>query len=210
MVPSRSAMRARNDLQPTQGLGAGAIRDFDKAIELEPSLAKRFALGEQDMARQGKLELAIQDYDKAIALESNVFAYHQWRGDCYYRLGQWSKALADFELIVKLDPRDAWGEFDRALARRATGNLDGAIEDFDRGNPVPARSRSLPLRAGLALQASGISTRRRRFRQGYRAWPYSRRGLRSPCRVPRQAGRCQGGQGRSGPPGPTPVPAKPR
>ena len=60
-----------------------------------------------------------------------MFAYHQWRGDCYYRLGQWSKALADFELIVKLNPRDAWGRFDRALARRATGNLDGAVEDFN-------------------------------------------------------------------------------
>ncbi len=95
-----------------------------------------------------------------------MFAYHQWRGDCYYRLGQATKALADFELIVKLNPRDAWGRFDRGLARKATGNLDAALEDFNEAIRLLPGQWTYHFERGLALQGarnidlpSPISTR---------------------------------------------------
>jgi len=51
--------------------------------------------------------IAIEDYSEAIALNSNDINYYHTRGDAYYNIKEYPKALHDFNAIIILNPKDA-------------------------------------------------------------------------------------------------------
>jgi tetratricopeptide (TPR) repeat protein len=83
----------------------------------------------------------LQRYVEAIKIYSNLilskpnFSHYVFRGDCYYKLGQFDKALADFIEALRLEPKtgSTWqrvGEtyFMMADFEEAHVNIDRAIQ----------------------------------------------------------------------------------
>jgi tetratricopeptide (TPR) repeat protein len=128
-----------------QGEIKKAIAKFKEAQVLDSNLtfkpetkAKQFfakGLVEQGqkLAREGKITAAIGKYQEAQQMDSNleISAYNWyslcWNGNLY---GHATKVMEYCEKAVELEPYNSYIRGSRALARALTGNIQGAIEDY--------------------------------------------------------------------------------
>ncbi len=109
---------------------AGAIRVFDRVLELEPRNGK--ALVDRGIARfqTGDLDGAIADLDAALALDPMDTAALSNRGIVWGQKGDRARAEADLDRAVALAPDDAGLRYARGELRRGFGELQGAAEDL--------------------------------------------------------------------------------
>lgn len=75
---------------------SGTINTFSQ------SAGKLFSQG-KDVAKEGRLEQAVDLFTKAIALKPDNDEYYEERGLVYEGLGDFSKAVADFDKALSLD-----------------------------------------------------------------------------------------------------------
>ena len=125
-----------------------AIADFTHLIEWEPKFDSvynargwtKYLLGQivTEPEHSGEAEWyyqsAVVDSDAAIQLasadEDSSAAYHT-RGAARAALGDYDKALADFDAAIRLNPETAINYLDRGLAKEALGEKDAAKADFE-------------------------------------------------------------------------------
>ncbi|MGB3221058.1 MAG: tetratricopeptide repeat protein [Anaerolineae bacterium] len=132
-----------------QGAISGAVAKFEEALTLDPKLgiepeaeAKRIyasALVEQGrvLAEQGAISDAVAKFEEALALDPSLDTDPEvaeaWNAFCWFG-ATWNQAalvLDACETAVKLAPEDGGIRDSRGLARALTGNVQGAIEDFE-------------------------------------------------------------------------------
>jgi tetratricopeptide (TPR) repeat protein len=90
-----------------------AIRDFNKAVELNPKCATCCRLRGDAYEDLGETRLALKDYSKAIEADSLVAELYNLRGISYHNLGNvpndrgklWL-AVKDFTKAIKLEPKN--------------------------------------------------------------------------------------------------------
>jgi len=95
---------ARKDL----GDKTGAIRDFTKAISLDPTLAEAYlyrAVTYKYLHDSSRPQKEIKDYTKAIQLDSSLAEAYYYRGRAYKNSGNTQKALKDLDQAITLNPR---------------------------------------------------------------------------------------------------------
>ncbi len=108
-----------------------AIRDYDEAIRLAPTLAFAFSGRANAYVRKGQPERAIPDFDRAIELEPDEsFLYHE-RGEIHAVRGFFDLAIQDFDTSIKLDAEQADVFISRGKAYAARAVYDRAFEDYD-------------------------------------------------------------------------------
>lgn len=73
-----------------------------------------------ELTRQG-YEKAISDFTKAISLARNYPAAYTNRGDCYRFLGEYDKALEDYELALKYDSKNKRGLYGLSIIYGSKG-----------------------------------------------------------------------------------------
>ncbi len=98
---------ARLWVQDTSGSLREAIRDFTKAIELSPGLARAYSHRAQAYLFERMLAEALRDANRAIALraddKSSAYAYAT-RAEIHRRRGQDELYEADFQRSIELAP----------------------------------------------------------------------------------------------------------
>jgi len=126
-----------------------SISNYDRWIAAHPDDSR------QSVALNGRcwtralagrdLPLALKDCDAAIRREKSP-AYFDSRGLVELRMGQYDRAIADYDQALQLAPRTAWSLYGRSLARRhkndpsSKSDLDAAVAI----NPaLPARAEAL-------------------------------------------------------------------
>jgi tetratricopeptide (TPR) repeat protein len=95
-----------------------AVADFNKAIELDPSMAMIWRNRARAYTRLHQYDNALADLNKAIELAPKyAFAWIN-RGIAYNNLHQYDKALADLSKATALDPKNAgaWNTLARLFA----------------------------------------------------------------------------------------------
>ncbi|NMX21940.1 hypothetical protein C5S30_05820 [ANME-1 cluster archaeon GoMg4] len=111
-----------------------AIRNFDKALKLEPeeNKAKATAYRNRGVAysRLTRYEEAIKDFDRAIVLKPEYVDAYTVRGDAYAKLGRYEEALRDFNKAIELDPEYAVAHDARGCFYLDLEQYDEAISDF--------------------------------------------------------------------------------
>ena len=125
-----------------------AIADLTHLIEWEPKFAlaynargwTKYLLGQIVTKPEHRGEAAwyyqsaVVDSDVAIQLatsdEDSSAAYHT-RGAAKAALGDYDKAITDFDAAIRLDPATAMCYLDRGLAKEAIGEKDAAKADFE-------------------------------------------------------------------------------
>jgi tetratricopeptide (TPR) repeat protein len=126
-----------------QGLGKldAALEDYQAALQLNPNLVEAATARAAIFADKGDVKRSVVELTKVIDLKPNVEAHYR-RGDSYAALKQYDKAVEDFTWVIE-QVRDApYVYFARANAKRAMGDLAGAVEDeriadtFDRGKTL--------------------------------------------------------------------------
>ena len=96
--------------------------------------------------------------DKISKPKARAAAYFN-RGNALVTKGEQDKAIADFDEVIKLEPKNASAYNNRGNARNDKGDSDGAIADFDAAIKQNARYASAYFNRGNARAAKGETAR---------------------------------------------------
>jgi Tfp pilus assembly protein PilF len=84
---------------------AGAKRNVDAALRIDPKLWPARYVRAQIFRRQGKYELAIQDCNEALRQYPGFVEAALLRASIYVRLGKYAEASKEFNYLVSIHPR---------------------------------------------------------------------------------------------------------
>ena len=121
----------RADSKAELGNHAGAIADYDRAIDWDfdsPGVYHNRASSKAALANHAG---AIADYDRAIALDFHPAEVHFYRGMSNAELGNHACAIADYDHAIERNAKYAEAHFRRGVSNAALGNHVGAIADYD-------------------------------------------------------------------------------
>src|SRR6266566_2657954 len=115
----RAVMKLCSDAsdQLRNGDIAGAKRNVDRALQIDPKLWPALYLRAQIFRKQGKYELAIQDCNEALRQYPGLVEAALLRASINGRLGKYAEASKEFNYLISLHPRPV--TLARALSDRA-------------------------------------------------------------------------------------------
>ena len=107
--------------------------NFDPEAQAKKIYAKKLVEQGEQFDQEGKIDKALAQFQSALALDSSLKisagSWNKlcWNGSLY---GYANKVMNACEKAVKLAPKDENIRDSRALARALTGDIQGAIKDF--------------------------------------------------------------------------------
>jgi len=108
-----------------------ALRDYVRAIELEPNNAKIYSNRGATYQNLGRWEEALQDFDRAIQLDHNYTAAYSNRASTYHRLGRYEEALRDVNCALDIDPTCIAAYANRGLTYSDLKRYEEALRDYE-------------------------------------------------------------------------------
>jgi tetratricopeptide (TPR) repeat protein len=104
--------------------------------------------------------------------QSQLYIAYFNRGWAYRQAGDAARARADFDTVLKLNPRYAWGYYSRALIERDRGAEDKAKADLDKALAIDAGFVAANALMGRLLEARGdIAGARAHYQRALAAEP---------------------------------------
>jgi tetratricopeptide (TPR) repeat protein len=127
----------RGDFLVEEGQIDNAIANFDRALELDPKQWRGLVGRARVWVRRGEFQKAIDDSTAALAIDPHEEAYAV-RGDAYRKLGQYAKAVADYDASQRIDAEvaETWLLYSKSL--HDAGNAKEADEALKRANELKA------------------------------------------------------------------------
>jgi tetratricopeptide (TPR) repeat protein len=131
----------------------GALRDYDRALELDADLPEAYFSRGFVRAEQGDWSGAISDYTRHLKwLPTSGKALYN-RGLAFMSLGNTAAARADFTETLALNPTRVEAWVNRANLEADAGDLDKAAGDYDRALEIaPTLEAALFNRGNLQLR----------------------------------------------------------
>lgn len=120
----------RGQISQAQAEYESAIRDYDNAIALQPSLSEVYAYRATAFFALQDYDAAIADYDAAILYDESEPNYYLARGIIRVQLGDYAEAIDDFSLALAFDAELAIAYRERGLAAYTSNRLPLAITDL--------------------------------------------------------------------------------
>jgi tetratricopeptide (TPR) repeat protein len=102
LSPDAAVYNARGRALVSADRPAEAIRDFDRALDLNPGYAEAHYNRGIACANANRFSDAIRDYGRAIALRPDYAAAYDNRAVAYYELKAYDKACADVKRFMEL------------------------------------------------------------------------------------------------------------
>jgi tetratricopeptide (TPR) repeat protein len=126
-----------------------AIRDYDRAIKIDPNYAEAFEARGWAYTEKGDYKRALTDYGTATKLNpKRAYAFHA-RGDAYARMGNYERAIKEFDEAIRLNPKYAHALIARGFAYEQRGDRDRALRDFDDADKVNPKKDFLLVERGF-------------------------------------------------------------
>lgn len=110
-----------------------AIRDFDRALALEPGLVVAWRQRALAYRSKGDYERALADFEQAILLAPSDARLYTDRGVAYELLGDYPSAIRDFNRAIAFKPNHASAIEARGRTYFYLGNFAQAAADLQRG-----------------------------------------------------------------------------
>jgi lipoprotein NlpI len=117
---------AKDDLQDYDG----AIKDFSKAIEINPNFAEAYNNRGNAKANLQDYDGAIEDYNKAIEINPNYAIAYCNRGGAKVALQYYHEAIEDYNKAIEINPNLALAYYNRGIAYEILNEKAKAITDF--------------------------------------------------------------------------------
>ena len=109
-----------------------AIKDYNKAIELNPKSAIAYNNRGNAKSDSGEYEDAIKDYDKAIELDPQLAEAYYNRGLSKDYLEEYEDAIKDYDKAIELNPKSAIAYNNRGNSKYSLEEYEDAIKDYDK------------------------------------------------------------------------------
>jgi tetratricopeptide (TPR) repeat protein len=125
----------RGDFLMEEGQIENALANFDHALELDSKQWRGLIGRARAWIRRGEFQKAVDDSSKALAIDPRQEAYAV-RGDAYRKLGQYAKAVADYDAAERIDAEvaETWLLYSREL--REAGRAKESDEALKRANEL--------------------------------------------------------------------------
>lgn len=130
-----------------------AIKEFNKAIRVNPNLACVYGNRGNAYREKGDFNRGISDFDAVLRINSkDVLAYYN-RGLTYHKKGELEQAISDYNKALELNPKliEAYGN--RANAYQEKGDLDSAISDLTKAIELTPGNTIFYYSAGARVKA---------------------------------------------------------
>ena len=111
---------------------AGAIEDYNQALDIRPGLASIYLNRAAAFRAQRDPEAAVKDLDHAIALKKDFFEAFNNRGSIKLDLKDSTGALADLNRALELNNKTAESYYQRGYVYMTLKDFDKAATDFNR------------------------------------------------------------------------------
>ena len=127
-VPVRDTQQA--DALVAAGDDAGALQEYNRAINLDPRQAQAYLGRGYVYEKVGNYEKALEDYSAYLRLQPKDPQGYLIRGMLLEILGRNSLALTDYDTAIGLAPTNAGAYYYRGSLFEKQGNSQAAIADF--------------------------------------------------------------------------------
>jgi tetratricopeptide (TPR) repeat protein len=155
-------MRADRDKVPPKQIAAlqeSAIASFEAARKADAGLPQAyFGLGFL-FGADVKYGVAVRYFDKALELNPNYLRALMYRGQAHHEMGQYDRAIADYDSAIGLEPSEGETFVFRARAEIARGRLTQARTDLEQARAIGNAGRYLELTEGELALALGQTAR---------------------------------------------------
>lgn len=159
---------------------AEALRDFDRALALDPGSYKAWMLRGTLYMRAGRSALALSDFDRALQLEPRHAESLARRCVVLMRLQRLDAALADCLAAASLSPEDVDSYTSLGMVRALRGETLEAESQYRRALQLDANDGDANYQYGVLLRGLGrVAEAERHFAAGCAA------GLPPACRAVR-------------------------
>ncbi|MER5909591.1 tetratricopeptide repeat protein [Streptomyces sp. NPDC001982] len=111
---------------------AGALAEFDRAVELDPTRKAAWADRGAARYRLGDLDAAVADLDRALELDPDYVWALVRRARVWRSRDEQERRLADLDRAVALGPDVPWVLCERGDALTGAGRYTAALADYDR------------------------------------------------------------------------------
>lgn len=145
----------RAQLRERIGDIAGARRDLDRVVAVDPSNAWARAARARLLQGLGEHAAALADLDAVLEIEPELPAHHYRRGLSLAALSRLQEAIASFDSALRLEPDVAQAWFERGRAYEALGHAEIALRNYERVLRLDPRSETALSRRALLLQRAG-------------------------------------------------------
>jgi len=132
-----------------------ALRDYNRAIALDPSNAVAYSSRGTAYDGQHRYEEALRDYTRAIALDPSYANAYSNRGGSYLRLGRYEEALRDYDKAIALDPDYVVAYGNRAAVYRTLDRYEEALRDYDKVIALDPSNSIAHFNRGVAMANRG-------------------------------------------------------
>lgn len=122
-----------------------ALKDYDRAISLNPNDPVPYNNRGVALANLDQTQAAITAFNEAIRLDAKYADAYYNRGAVYDGLGQKQKAMEDYKRAIELDKEYAEAYYNRGLLRSALADQKGAIKDIQTAKDLFAKQGNLEL-----------------------------------------------------------------
>ncbi len=116
----------------SEGHTQEAVKEYSKAIELDPSFASAYHNRGILYNNLGEYPKSLKDYSKAIELNPTYVSAYYGRGNTYYDLREHQKALEDYNKAIELAPSFAYAYNGRGNVYSDLGEQQKALEDYNK------------------------------------------------------------------------------
>lgn len=132
-----------------------AVREFDRAINLEPANVEAYRLRGRSKREKGDLQGALNDFNRALELEPDNNRTLLGRGLVREKLGDLQGAMTDYTRGIQLDTKYPNGYSYRGLLKINSKDYRGAVADFDAAIGLEPQNVSAYINRGLAKARLG-------------------------------------------------------
>ncbi len=109
-----------------------ALRDYNKALEIEPKFSKAYNNRGGLMRTLKKYEEAISDFNKAIELQPDYTIAFNNRGLLMNITRRYDQAISDYSKAISLKKDYAEAYSNRGIAYRNAGKFEESLRDFNK------------------------------------------------------------------------------
>ncbi|MFN7326636.1 MAG: tetratricopeptide repeat protein [Chitinophagales bacterium] len=118
-----------------------AMKDFTKALELNPEIRDAYKFRGSIYAQSGQVDLALKDLEKYLSYDSTDVVTWNNVAMIYMRQGKLPKAIEAFTTTIGLKPDAAISYQNRAKVYEMMGNTALAQADLKQANEILAQKR---------------------------------------------------------------------